>query len=134
MMRRATIAGALVALAASGAAADPVGRTEYMVACAGCHGESGLGDGPLAGLLQIETPGLTRLAAENVGEFPHADVIATIEGRDGLRAHGGPMPIWGERYAQAALASGAAEGTMTPDMMARARILSLTLYLISIQE
>ena len=134
MMRRATIAGALVALAASGAAADPVGRTEYMVACAGCHGESGLGDGPLAGLLQIETPGLTRLAAENGGEFPYADVIATIDGRDGLRAHGGPMPIWGERYAQAALASGAAEGTMTPDMMARARILSLTLYLISIQE
>ena len=134
MMRRATIAGALVALAASGAAADPVGRTEYKVACAGCHGESGLGDGPLAGLLQIETPGLTRLAAENGGEFPYADVIATIDGRDGLRAHGGPMPIWGERYAQAALASGAAEGTMTPDMMARARILSLTLYLISIQE
>jgi hypothetical protein len=44
------------------------------------------------------------------------------------------MPIWGDRYEQAAIASGAAEGMMTPDMLARARILSLTLYLISIQE
>jgi mono/diheme cytochrome c family protein len=128
------IGGALAALMATGAAADQVGRQEYMVACAGCHGESALGDGPLAGLLEIETPGLTRLAADNGGEFPYADVIQTIDGRDGLRAHGGPMPIWGDRYEKAAIAVGAGEDGMSPDMTARARILSLTLYLISIQE
>ena len=133
-MKRLFLAAAALT-AAGAAAADPVGRAEYMVACAGCHGESAMGDGPLAGLLEIETPGLTRLAAAHGGEFPYASVIATIDGRDGVRAHGAPMPVWGDRYVSAALAiAGEGETPETVDMEARARILSLVVYLISIQE
>ncbi|MEE4119351.1 MAG: cytochrome c [Paracoccaceae bacterium] len=133
-MRRLFLMAAALAAAGS-AAADPVGRAEYLVACAGCHGESAMGDGPLAGLLEIETPGLTRLAAATGGEFPYESVIATIDGRDGVRAHGDPMPVWGDRYVTAALvAEGEAASPETVDMMARARILSLVVYLISIQE
>ena len=30
-----------------------LGRKEYVVACAGCHGDSGKGDGPIAQLIDV---------------------------------------------------------------------------------
>ena len=63
---------ALFALTTTGALAeDEAGRNEFMIACAGCHGETAKGDGPLAGLLNIDTPDLTTIAAEKGdGECP----------------------------------------------------------------
>lgn len=129
----ATICAFLVALPAHAFAQDAsveAGKREYMVACAGCHGESGKGDGPLAGLLHIETPSLTTINARTGGgEFPFYNTLKLIDGRD-VRAHGGDMPIWGERFS----ASATSQRGETADMVAHGRILSLVSYLQSIQE
>ena len=128
----AAIAGALLVMsgAAIPALADIVGEQEYTVACSGCHGESAMGDGPLADLLNIETPNLRTLAKANGGSFPFDAVLTTIDGRDGVRAHGSAMPIWGERFE----ASATSERGEPADLVAKGRILSLIYYLQSIQE
>jgi len=110
--------------------ADGAGEQEYNVACAGCHGESAMGDGPLAGLLSISTPSLTGLSSANGGVFPFDAILTTIDGRDGVRAHGSTMPIWGERFQ----ASATSQRGETTEMVARGRILSLVYYLQSIQQ
>ncbi|PRY20098.1 hypothetical protein CLV78_11547 [Aliiruegeria haliotis] len=107
-----------------------LGKQEYLVACAGCHGESALGDGPLADLLSISTPSLLELSQGNDGDFPYEAVLTTIDGRDGVRAHGSAMPIWGERFQSSATS----QRGETAGMVASGRILSLVYYLKSIQK
>lgn len=121
---------AAMVLVGSAAQADVAGEREYFVACAGCHGESGMGDGPFAGLLNVSTPGLVELAQANDGVFPYEAVLATIDGRDGVRAHGSTMPVWGERFA----VSASSQRGEAAEMVARGRILSLVYYLQSIQK
>jgi hypothetical protein len=122
----------VLALAGNAAWADEMGRSDYMDGCAGCHGESGMGQGPLAGLLNIAVPDLTHLSARNDGEFPMLDVIHTIDGRTGLAAHGGPMPIWGTIFKSHALGESAMFGGA--EAITRGRILSIAYYLESIQQ
>lgn len=121
---------AAMLLGSSPVFADVSGQEEYIVACSGCHGESAMGDGPLAGLLSITTPNLTELSKGNNGEFPFEVVLATIDGRDGIRAHGSKMPIWGERFQDSATS----QRGESADMVARGRILSLVYYLQSVQK
>jgi len=111
-------------------AADSTGESEYMIACAGCHGESGKGDGQLAALLKIETPDLTGLAARNKGTFPFEYTLFMIDRRNVLPVHGNDMPVWGDRFQ----ASASSERGETAEMVARGRILSLVYYLESIQQ
>ncbi|WP_101065690.1 c-type cytochrome [Roseovarius salinarum] len=115
---------------AGAAAADGIGKAEYMNSCAGCHGETAAGDGPLAALMTVEVPPLTGLAADNGGAFPMRMVIRTIDGRHRPASHGFPMPVWGARLREAA----EADGPVMPELVARGRILSLAYYLESIQE
>jgi len=110
--------------------AETTGEQEYMIACAGCHGESGMGDGPFAELLNISTPSLLELAQANDGSFPYEAILTTIDGRDGVRAHGSAMPIWGDRFQ----ASATSQRGETAELVARGRILSLVYYLQSIQQ
>ena len=125
------LAVSLAVVSTAAFAQDEVGRDEYMVSCAGCHGESAMGDGPLAGLLEIETPNLTTLAAEKGdGTFPYQYVLWMIDGRNIIRAHGSAMPTWGDRFQSSATS----QRGETPDMVARGRILSLLNYLESIQQ
>lgn len=128
------IAGICASLATTGLMAQDreveLGMQEYRVACAGCHGESAMGDGPLAELLNISTPDLLTLAQSNDGEFPYEAILTTIDGRDGVRAHGSSMPIWGERFQSSATS----QRGETEEMVARGRILSLVYYLQSIQN
>jgi mono/diheme cytochrome c family protein len=67
--------------------------------CASCHGESGRGDGPVAGSLRTAVPNLARIA-ERYGEFPRAQIADTIDGRSVvISAHGThTMPIWGYEF------------------------------------
>ena len=125
----ALAAAALLAAAAPGHA-DEVGRAEYIEACAACHGMDGKGEGPLAELMTVEVPDVTTLAAGNDGAFPMHEVIMVIDGRSGLRGHGYPMPVWGSRFAMEAGDIGA----MGRELAVRGRVLSLALYLESIQE
>ena len=132
MTRSLMVGLAALAFAATGAVAqEDLGREEYMVACAGCHGESARWDGPLAHLLNIHTPDLTNLAATvGNGEFPFQYTVWMVDGRNIIRAHGNEMPVWGDRFQ----ASASSERGETAEMVARGRILSLVYYLESIQQ
>ena len=127
-----TILLAVMALACNPAGADEMGRTDFMEGCAGCHGESGKGQGPLADLLSIAVPDLTHLSSRNDGEFPMLEVIHTIDGRTSMQAHGGSMPIWGSIFKSHAMADSAMFGGA--EAVTRGRILSIAYYLESIQQ
>jgi hypothetical protein len=110
--------------------AELSGVEMYERLCASCHGVDGRGDGPVAPLIKIETPDLTRIAARDGGEFPAEDVRRTIDGRWDRRAHGArDMPVWGWEF----------YGTVNPDDAAeRAKVDSminrLVEYLRTIQQ
>ena len=129
----ATISAFLIMLPVQSHAQDAssdAGKTEYMIACAGCHGETGKGNGPIAGLLKIETPNLATITKRTGGgDFPFYNTLKLIDGR-GVRAHGGEMPIWGERFQ----ASATSQRGETSEMVTRGRLLSLVYYLESLQE
>jgi mono/diheme cytochrome c family protein len=130
-MSRLLLAAFFTLAVSSPLAADEVGKQEYMVACAICHGESGKGGGPFAPLLNIETPNLTTIAAGNDGVFPFLDVLMVVDGRTGVRAHGdSAMPIWGERFQ----ASATGAGPFGTELEVRGRLLALVTYIESIQE
>jgi hypothetical protein len=70
----------------------------YEQLCASCHGAQAKGDGPVAPLIKIKVPDLTRIALRAGGEFPARDVLLTIDGRFERKAHGArDMPVWGWR-------------------------------------
>jgi mono/diheme cytochrome c family protein len=130
-LRLALCAAALGFPALAQDAAEPAGQMEYLYNCSACHGETALGDGPIARYLNVETPGLTRLAAENGGAFPMLHVIDVIDGRTDVGPHGSIMPIWGDRFTATALQDA---GRLRAEVIVRGRILSLARYLETIQE
>ncbi len=78
---------------------DPVaGEGVFRSFCAACHGLDAQGDGPMSGMLTIEPPDLTALAASNGGVFPVFMVVRRIDGRDPMMAHGGEMPLFGALF------------------------------------
>ncbi|MFP4328956.1 MAG: c-type cytochrome [Paracoccaceae bacterium] len=130
MILKPFMALCLAAGLSSVANADEAGRAEYLASCASCHGEAGAGDGPLAEMMTVPVPGLTGLSAANDGAFPMLETIQVIDGRTGMRGHGYPMPVWGARYKAEAMGA----GDYSAEIRARGRVLSLALYLQSIQE
>jgi Cytochrome C oxidase, cbb3-type, subunit III len=105
------------------------GMDMYQQLCASCHGVSGKGDGPVAPLIKIHVPDLTRLAWRDGGEFPTEDVHRTIDGRFDRPAHGPrDMPVWGWQFYDSANPDDAAERARVDSMINR-----LVEYLRSIQ-
>ena len=49
----------------------------------------------MATLLTIGAPARAGLAGRNGGDFPLAQVVQRIDGTTEVRAHGGPMPVFG---------------------------------------
>ena len=128
------LAAGLVMGAQSAAAEESefaAGKAEYMAACAACHGEAADGNGPIATMFKTRVPDLRKIAAANDGVFPFLDVFHVVDGRTAVRAHGNPMPVFGNRYTAEAEEHGTLFGTET---QARARVTELVLYLQSIQE
>ena len=107
---------------------DP-GSVAYAQYCAACHGEYGMGKGAIADVLTAEVPDLTTLAARNDGVFPMLQVIHVIDGRTGVRAHGGPMPVFGALFSD-----DMDLGPYGGPVYTRGKILSLAYYLESIQK
>lgn len=100
-MRTILSAAALAAMSVAGAASAQdaaTGQAIFMRHCATCHGIAGEGNGPMAPALIIQPTDLTALSSNNGGRFPYARVIARIDGRDPLVAHGSPMPVYGDFF------------------------------------
>ena len=108
------------------------GRQLYLRYCGACHGPQAKGDGIVASFMRVKPPDLTLISARHGGEFPLADVVKTIDGREMLRAHGEPaMPVWGE-----ILSSEIGDGkrrSVPVERRVQGRILSIAEYLQSIQ-
>jgi mono/diheme cytochrome c family protein len=80
------------------------GQQLYQRFCASCHGPQAYGDGPVAPMLKVMVPDLTRIARrQQGGEFPEQRIREIVDGRAVLPAHGlRDMPVWGyELEAQA---------------------------------
>jgi mono/diheme cytochrome c family protein len=124
---------AFAALGGGSAAAQSadVGHDIYMQYCATCHGEAFDGRGPLTELMTVQVADLTQLSANNDGAFPMLKVIHIIDGRTGLRGHGGPMPTYGRIFTDETAGEIGNYGAV---LATRGRILSLALYLESIQK
>ncbi|KUF08846.1 hypothetical protein AVJ23_20655 [Pseudoponticoccus marisrubri] len=119
----------LTAHAASAQNAE-YGEELYQQFCATCHGASGEGDGPLTQMMTTSVPDLTGLAEANDGAFPMLNVLHIIDGRDDLRAHGGPMPVYGALFSETSEVNSAYADVL----YRRGRILSLAYYLESLQK
>ena len=125
-------------LAASAFAADKadLGKREYDANCAVCHGTTGQGDGPYAGMINTRIPALTTLAKANGGVFPFARVYEIIDGTQVSKAHGArDMMIWGNDYVTRAegLRDDYGARLYDPAVLARTRVLALTEYVYRLQ-
>lgn len=122
----------LAALTQPGLAQDvAAGQAVFAEACATCHGPEAKGDGPMAQVLVMPVPDLTGLAARNGGTFPWLTVVHLVDGRSGLRGHGGPMPIFGALFKGDTAAADAPDGT---PVITSARVLDVVAYLETIQN
>jgi mono/diheme cytochrome c family protein len=136
---------ALIGLAASAFVASQtvgwaqeasIGAAEFKDKCAVCHGLSGKGDGPMAGITSERVADLTTLAKENQGVFPVAHLYDVIDGRTEVKWHGTrDMPVWGSEF------NGEAPEMLGPyytpadaEAFARGRILALIEYIYTLQE
>ncbi|MGH0034018.1 MAG: c-type cytochrome [Myxococcota bacterium] len=87
--------------AARQAAAEPNaedGRQYYTRYCGSCHGATGNGKGPVASVLKTPPADLTRLSEKYGLPLPEKPLLAYIDGRTEVDAHGPrEMPVWGRR-------------------------------------
>lgn len=80
------------------------GRSYYLKYCGSCHGVEGKGDGVVSRSLKIKPTDLTLLQKGHKGKFPLEKVIASIDGKLSIEAHGeSKMPVWGEIFEKEAL-------------------------------
>jgi mono/diheme cytochrome c family protein len=107
MPRLLMLLGAVLPLAAcsgapravDAATAHSQGERLYQMSCAACHGRGAQGDGPVAPLLKVPVPDLTRIAARRGGSFPERDIYRIVDGQADLAAHGDRyMPVWGYEF------------------------------------
>lgn len=80
-------------------AADPLERGEelYLSYCKICHGAEGVA-GPMADLLKVTPPDLTKIAARRNGEYPEELIFDIVKGNKELKGHGATMPVWGDTF------------------------------------
>lgn len=75
------------------------GERIYKTSCAACHGADARGTGPVAPLLTVPVPDLTRIAQRRGGQFPELEVFRIIDGQSDLAGHGPRhMPVWGYEF------------------------------------
>lgn len=128
----AIVLGALALCVGCGSEPDrPSGRIVFERHCASCHGLDGKGHGPVAETLHTMPPDLTQIAKSRGGKFDEAYVIAIIDGRTHVAAHGPrDMPVWGSVF-ESELTQ---EGKPYPRYTTYLRVRDLADYLRSIQE
>jgi mono/diheme cytochrome c family protein len=126
-------AALLLVLIATPAAAQGIDRGARLFAenCAVCHGAGLQGDGPMAELLVIPPPDLTRIAERYGGDFPRAGMAWKIDGRDPILSHGGDMPLFGFVFSEmsAMIRSPGGQTVLTSP-----EVIDLVDYLESVQQ
>lgn len=134
----AVLSAALVAVPVLSYAQMPVdiGKREYVLACAACHGNNGTGDGIVAEYLKKPATDLTKLQKDNGGVFPFDRLYAVIDGRRVVGVHGSrEMPVWGREYRDDAadLTSGFGATPHDLESFVRGRIIALIGYIYTLQ-
>lgn len=123
------LAFALGIAATGNAAEDNHGRQMYLRYCGSCHGAKGSGDGPVSRDLKVKVPDLTTLAKKHRGVYPLDDVMAIIDGRRLVRAHGDrDMPVWGENFRSEA------EGNKYPELTTLLKAKVIAEYVATLQK
>ena len=121
---------ACLAMPANAQDAD-LGQATFMDACASCHGAAADGSGPMAEILTVPVPDLTDLAARYDGTFPWLRVVHVVDGRTGLRGHGGAMPLFGSLFKGDTAVADAPDGS--PVIVSK-RVLDVVEYIESLQQ
>jgi hypothetical protein len=108
-------------------------ETQFRLYCAGCHGETGTGDGALVDTLEKHPADLTLIAKRNGGVFPRERVRRIIDGREEVKQHGSrDMPVWAEWFKfEASEGLGGAAGS---EKQAEERIAKMVDYLETLQR
>ncbi|MHA6324902.1 c-type cytochrome [Roseivivax sp. CAU 1753] len=103
---------------------------DYANLCAGCHGLSGQGDGPMAESLAVQPSDLTRIAERNGGTFSRFQVMSKIHGYSGTMHDFSAMPGFQGLMESPTVLVEHDDGTVLPTPK---RIVALTAYLESLQ-
>jgi len=115
-------------------AKSDLGKKEFELECAICHGMDAKGSGFYVASLKVAPPDLTSLAKKNGGVLPVERITRVIDGRVAIAAHGSrDMPIWGTRYAINA-AEHYVDAPYDQESYVRAQILTLIDYLNRLQQ
>ena len=125
------LAAALAMAGQAGAQDEARGARLFHEACAVCHGAGLRGDGPMAEVLVVAPPDLTRIAQRYGGVFPRAGMAWKIDGRDPILSHGGDMPLFGFVF------SDMSEVLTSPGgqtMLTSPEVVDIVAYLESVQE
>ena len=112
-----------------------IGKIEYELHCAACHGRTGKGDDSiLKSELVKPVPDLTLLARKNKGVFPDDFVFQTIDGRNEIKSHGNrEMPVWGAAFKSETAPEFKQPNAESDESLVRSRILDLIEYLRQLQ-
>lgn len=133
---QAALLGASLAIAATAALGQgkiDLGKREFDVYCASCHGLKGTGDGPNTPYLNRKPTDLTKLARANGGVLPVNRLYESIDGTLAVAGHGSrDMPTWGNAYRTRA-AEYCIDVPYDPEAFVRARILALSEYISRLQ-
>lgn len=135
MISKLTITAAAIVLGMgivrpmSWAAEGDQGRAYYLRYCGSCHGVEGKGDGTVSRSLNVKPADLTQIRKKNKGVFPLEKIIATIDGKTRIGAHGeSKMPVWGEIFEKQASAQ------KEPATTSAATVKMIAEYLSTIQR
>ncbi len=123
----------MVAMVAVASCANEVetGRASYTSLCAGCHGDSGKGNGPNALALAAKPADLTQISRRNGGVFPRTAIMAKIDGYAKGEPHYGAMPAFWPLLEGRTVLVETGDGILTPTPEP---LVALAAYLESIQE
>ena len=108
-VKLAAVAAAVVLTCAACPQSPPAatGRDLYVRHCASCHGETGDGNGPVAGSLRRRPSDLRTISRRHGGRFDEAYVMSVIDGRRLVAEHGSrEMPVWGAVFEEQPRATG----------------------------
>ncbi len=127
------LGAALVAAPMLGHGEEDIGKREYVIRCAVCHGDGGKGDGPFATQLKSPVTDLTKIQKNNNGVFPFDRIYRVIDGREVVAAHGPrEMPVWGNHNAVDVI-TGFRVNPKELESYVRGRIIALIGYIYTLQ-